>query len=62
MPQDEELLARQFETLFLHARAMELEKVITTLKEIVPEYQPYHRLLPQSPNIIKLAEVRDSGS
>lgn len=60
IPQDEELLARQFEALFLHARAMELEKVITTLKEIVPEYQPDHRLLPQSPNIIKLAEVRDS--
>lgn len=60
IPLDKEVLARKFETLFQHARAMKLEKAITMLKEIVPEFQPDHRLLPHRPNIISLAGGKDS--
>jgi len=41
---------------------MELEKVIATLTEIVPEFQPEHRLLTQNPKMVRLAVVRDAGT
>ena len=56
--QDSKTLVEQFETLFLHVRKMEPEKVLATLREIVPEYQLSVGGRPEKDKVIELAQVK----